>query len=338
MATNAGETANEEGSIRRIKAAARPISFLEESLAVMNSPLAMPFHYLSHREAGAPHQSGLDESPKRVQNTGRDMGAKEIVHAPETPSASAVRRTMDILECLDASRRGLNISEVSRRLSIPKSSVHVLIVTLERLGYIERTGNGRDFRLALKTYALGQKMAKMISVSEVALPHMKSLANDLRLSAHLAVLDHDQGVFIQKAEPLGMVQLDTYVGRRMDLHCTALGKIILAFSPPESTESIFGKRAFARYTPKTVTTVEALKKEIGRARRLGFAVDDEEEELGMRCAAVPVLHQGIRFIAAMSVSGTVGQVPFHSVDAFVARLRQAAAAIAAEDIPLPPLW
>jgi DNA-binding IclR family transcriptional regulator len=259
-------------------------------------------------------------------------------HAPDTPSASAVQRTMAILECLDTSRRGLNISEVSRKLAVPKSSVHVLMVTLERLGYIRRAVNGRDFCLALKTYALGQRMAKMVSVSDIALPHMERFANEARLTTNLAVLDHDQGVFIQKSEPPNGVRFDTYVGRRMDLHCTSLGKIILAFSSAESTQHIFVKTVFTRYTPKTITTVQALKKEISRVRRLGYAIDDEEEVLGARCVAVPVLHESIRFIAALSVSGTVDQIPLRTVDSIVASLRQTAAGIAAENIPLPSLW
>jgi DNA-binding IclR family transcriptional regulator len=245
---------------------------------------------------------------------------------------------MAILECLDTSRRGLNISEVSRKLAVPKSSVHVLMVTLERLGYIRRAANGRDFCLALKTYALGQRMAKMVSVSDIALPHMERLANEVRLTAHMAVLDHDQGVFIQKAEPPNVVRFDTYVGRRMDLHCTGLGKIILAFGSAESTQHIFAKNVFTRYTPKTITSVQALRKEVSRVRRLGYAIDDEEEELGTRCIAVPILHDSIRFIAALSVSGTVAQIPLRAVDGIVTSMKQTAAAIAAENVPLPSLW
>jgi DNA-binding IclR family transcriptional regulator len=266
------------------------------------------------------------------------MSVNPHLRAPDTPSASAVERTMAILECLDTSRRGLNISEVSRRLSIPKSSVHVLMVTLERLGYIQYAANSRDFCLALRTYGLGQKLAGMMSVSQMAAPHMQAIADDLRVSAHLAVLDHEQGVCIQKAEPAGVVHLDTYVGRRMDLHCTALGKTILAFSPSDSTKHIFAKNAFTRYTNRTIVSVQALRKEVARVRQQGFALDDEEEELGSRCIGAPVLHQGMRFIAALSVSGTVAQIQLQSVDAVVARLKNAAAAIAAEDVPLPPLW
>jgi len=270
------------------------------------------------------------------QNTG-SMALATDPHAPDTPSAAAVTRTMAILECLDNSRRGLNISEVSRKLAIPKSSVHVLLVTLERLGYVRRAENSRDYCLGLKTYALGQRMAKLLSVSDLALPHMQRLAAETSLSAHLAVLDHDQAVFIQKAGANNVVQFDTYVGRRADLHCTALGKAILAFSRPESIRTILTKKVFSRYTPKTITSGDVLARELARVRRLGYAIDDEEEELGVRCVAVPLIHQSC-FVAALSLSGTVPQIPLGTVDTLLARLKQCAGMITSEDIPMPPLW
>ena len=244
---------------------------------------------------------------------------------------------MAILECLDNSRRGLNISEVSRKLEIPKSSAHVLMVTLERIGYIRRAANGRDYCLGLKTYALGQRMAKMLSISDLALPPMQRLAAETALSVHLAVMDHDQAVFIQKAAANGPVQFDTYVGRRADLHCTALGKAILAFSSPESTKVILSKKVFLRYTPKTITSSGVLSRELSRVRRLGYALDDEEEELGSRCVAVPIIHRGC-FIAALSVCGSVSQVSLRILDTLVTQLKGCAEVINAEDIPMPPLW
>lgn len=266
------------------------------------------------------------------------MSSRPGGHAPETPSALAVERTVAILECLDNSRRGLNVSEVSRRLGIPKSSAHVLMVTLDRLGYIRRAPNGRDFCLGLKTLALGQRMAKVLSVSDAALPHMQSLVNEVRLSAHLSVLDRDQAVFMQKAAPPSLIQLDTYIGRRMDLHSTALGKVILAFSPRESMKHLLSKRLLAPHTPKTITSGKALHQEVSRVRRLGYAIDDEEQELGVRCVAVPILHEDTGFVAALSLAGTIEQLPLRSAENLVTRLKQCAAAIAAENVPVPPLW
>jgi DNA-binding IclR family transcriptional regulator len=259
-------------------------------------------------------------------------------HAPSVSSAKAVERTMAILECLDSSRRGLNVSELSRRIRIPKSSAHVLLITLERLGYVRRAENGRDFRLSLKTYALGQRMVRALSLADVALPPMQALAMEARATVHLAILDHDQGVYIQKAQAPGLIQFDTYLGRRMDLHCTALGKVILAFSPPGQTAHIFAKRVFARYTPNTIVSPSALRREVARVRKAGYALDDEEEEIGVRCVAVPVLREPGIFLAALSLSGTLSQIPLRSVETQVARLRKCAATIAAGPVALPPLF
>jgi len=139
------------------------------------------------------------------------------------PNATAVERALAILESLDSSRRGLNISELSRKLDIPKSSTHVIILTLERLGYVQKRKDSLNYSLGLRAYGLGLGMMKNLSVSEVALPYMRVLVDEIRLPAHLAIPDGDQGVYIQKVDAPGLIKIDTYVGRRMDLHCTGVG-------------------------------------------------------------------------------------------------------------------
>ena len=117
--------------------------------------------------------------------------------------------------------------------AFPKSSAHVIILTLEKLGYVQKKNDSLNYSLGLQAYGLGLSMMKNLSVSEVALPHMRVLVDQLHLPAHLAVPDGEQGVYIQKVDAPGLIKIDTYVGRRMDLHCTGVGKIILAFGPAE---------------------------------------------------------------------------------------------------------
>jgi DNA-binding IclR family transcriptional regulator len=252
---------------------------------------------------------------------------------PAGSKTTSVERALLILEALDSSRRGLNISELSRRLHIPKSSTHVMVHILERMGYVQKRPGALHYSLGLKAYALGHGMTKNLSVSEVALPHMRVLVDQLRLSAHLAVPDGDQGVYIQKVEAPGLIKIDTYVGRRMDLHCTAVGKVILAFGPADLLERLLAKQVYIRYTRNTITSPKQLQREIARVRKLGYAVDDEEEELAVRCVAVPVHHAG-RFIAGLSVPGTTTQIPLGEVEGIARRLRQAAAGFfPAEPVP-----
>lgn len=239
-----------------------------------------------------------------------------------------MERALAILECLDSSRRGLNISEISRKLNIPKSSAHVIMVTLERLGYVQKRGESLHYMLGLKAYGLGLGMMKSLSISEAALPHMRALSNQLHLPSHLAVPDGDQGVYIQKVETPGLIKIDTYIGRRMDLHCTGVGKIILAFGPPELSERFLGKQVYIRYTRNTITSPRLLQREIVKVRKAGYAVDDEEEELAVRCVAVPVFQSG-RFSAALSVTGTTAQIPLTAIEEIATDLRTAASTMAA---------
>lgn len=244
-----------------------------------------------------------------------------------TPTAGAVKRALAILECLDGSRRGLNISEMSRKLKIPKSSTHVIVTTLERLGYVEREDSGPHYMLGLKAHVLGQGMMKTLRLADIAQPFMRALAETLRVPAHLAVPDKDQGVFIQKVDAPGLIKFDTYVGRRMDLHCTAVGKVILAFGPAEIREHILAKPVYMRYTEHTITAPRQLQRDLRRVEKLGYASDDEEEELEVRCVAVPVFSPSRQFLAALSVTGTVRQIPGDTVETIAEQLKETAAEI-----------
>src|SRR5262245_58192612 len=170
-----------------------------------------------------------------------------------TPSSTTVERVVAILETLDASRRGLNVSEMSRKLGFPKSSVHVLMVTLEQLGYLQKDQSTNAYFLGLKAYAFGRGIMNNLSLAEIALPHMRALVNDLKLTSHLAVLDKDQGIYIQKVESPSLICFDTYIGRRMDLHCTGVGKVILAYEADDVLKRFFAKKSFIRYTNNTIT-------------------------------------------------------------------------------------
>ena len=248
-----------------------------------------------------------------------------------TPYAGAVARALSLLEHLDGSRRGMNISEMSRKLGIPKSSTHVIVRTLEQLGYIDKQPGSIRYLLGLRAYGLGQGIMKTLALADAALPVMRVLVNELGVPAHLAIADKDQGVFIQKVEAPGLIRFDTYVGRRMDLHCTAVGKIILAFGPEECRERVLSRQAHMRYTAHTITTNRALEREIQKIRKLGYAVDDEEEELGVRCVAAPVVDVCGRFHAALSVTGTISQIRLEEVEWVASRLKAPAATIMRRD-------
>src|SRR5260370_9665297 len=235
-------------------------------------------------------------------------------HPPSgTPSATAVQRALAILEYLDSSRRGLNRYEISRKLTIPKRSAHVIVLTLERLGYIHKEAGSLNYSLGLKAYGLGRGMMKTLSLADMALPHMRQLVDELHLPAHLAIADKDQGVFIQKLDAPGMIKFDTYVGRRMDLHCTGVGKVILAFGPQGPLDHMLSKDVYMRHTRNTITTPKELRRELQKVRRLGYGGEDEEEEKDGRCGAGPLLGEIRRFVAALDVARATRPVGLEAV-------------------------
>jgi DNA-binding IclR family transcriptional regulator len=245
------------------------------------------------------------------------------------PNAAAVERAFAILELLDSSKRGWNISEMSRKLSIPKSTTHVLVLTLERLGYIRRHRSSRRYQLSLKIFGLGRDVLRTMPLPELSLPHLRWLVEETKLTAHLGILERNHVVFIQKVDGPGMIKFDTYIGKRSELHCTSLGKSLLAYQSEELLQGLLSHYSFHRFTDKTIASWEAFRKELSKTRQLGYSMDDEEEELGVRCLASPILTSSGETLAAISVTGTTSQIQAQDVKKVGALVRQAAARIAA---------
>jgi len=238
--------------------------------------------------------------------------------------ATSVERAFAILEFLDGSRRGWNISELSRKLRIPKSTTHVIVLTLERLGYLTLDTRTREYSLGLKVSGLGRGLMKSLSLPDRALRPMQWLVEVTRCTAQLAVLADDQAMYIQKVEGPGLIQFDSYVGKRTNLHCTGVGKVLLAYASEQKQEHILNRKSFAHYTNKTITSPNLLRKELIKVRQRGYAIDDEEEELEARCVAAPVFNQLGEFIAGLAIAGTLGQIRDENIDELVRYVTRAA--------------
>ena len=244
-----------------------------------------------------------------------------------THTSTAVERAFKILEFLDCTQRAWNISEVSRRLGMPKSTTHILMLTLERLGYIERDPATRTFALSLKLAALGDTVLKTTPLAVMALSPMRSLAQSLALTVHLAMQEKEQAVYVQKVDGPGFIRFDTYVGKRTNLHCTAVGKVLLAYNSPESQKHYFNKIVFTRHTSRTIDSASPLKRELMTVSEQGWAVDDQEEELGVRCLAVPVRGGKGSVAAALGVTGTITQLREQDMERIVMTLKNTAALV-----------
>lgn len=225
-----------------------------------------------------------------------------------SPNVASVERALAILEFLDGSRRDWRMSAISRKLGIPKSSAHVLVLTLQRAGYLDRPTASKGYTLGPRARNLGRAAAWRESLADMASPHMNRLAHRTKLTVHLAVRDGNQGVYIQKAQDPDSIPFDTYVGKRINLHCTAVGKVILAHEERRFSHDFLTHGIFARHTVNTITTPAHLKSALQAIYRRGCALDNEEEELQVRCLSVPVFTPAGSFVAALGVAGTSRQI------------------------------
>jgi len=244
--------------------------------------------------------------------------------ATDSSPATAVERALNILEDIAQRRDGLTNSEISRKLAIPKSSASYILRTLERRGYLRREGETGRYKLGLKILSLGGDAQSNLDVADVALPFMRSLVERLHLTSHLAVLDQGEAVYIEKVEAPGFFKVNTWVGRRMYLHSTSVGKVLLAWLPRQEMEAIVRQKGMKKRTPKTITAVSRLLADLELVREQGYAVDDEENSTGARCLGAPIHDAMGSVTAALGVSGTLTQVDEENLSRIADALKETA--------------
>jgi DNA-binding IclR family transcriptional regulator len=244
--------------------------------------------------------------------------------SPHDASSTAVERALSILEMAAGSGEGLTNSQISHRLGMPKSSASYILRTLERRGYVEREGEGGRYHLGLRVLSLGRQALGAHQVGRIAHPVLRALVDRTHLTAHVAVLDRGEAVYIEKVEAPGFIRMDTWVGRRMKVHSTSVGKVLVAPLRTEDVEAIVREQGFEKRTPKTIASLTRFLAELGKVRQRGYALDDEENSLGARCLAVPIFGLSGEVEAALGVTGTTAQIAPAQVPKLAEVLKEAA--------------
>jgi len=239
-------------------------------------------------------------------------------------SSTAVERTLLILEAVALREAGMSNADLSRKLKIPKSSASYILRTLEQHGYLRRDREDSTYRLGMKVLALSRGALRGVDVREVALPIMRSLVDHIHITTHLAILDHSEAVYVEKVETPSFIKMDTWVGRRMEVHSTAVGKSLLAFLSPKEQEAILRQRGLKRLTPHTITSIPRLMKEFERVRQLGYAIDNEENSLGARCVGAPVFNSAGEVEASIASTGAISTVTLEAVPRIAEAVKDAA--------------
>jgi IclR family KDG regulon transcriptional repressor len=212
-------------------------------------------------------------------------------------------RTLDIIELLATKPKGLGVTEIGQLLSLHKSTVHRLINALAQRGYISKEPKSGIYKIGLKFIEISSLFFHQIELKTEALPYMRHLAEQTGQTVHLAILDGDDVVYIEKVDALQSLRMYSQIGKRIPVYCSGLGKVLLSGLSPGNRQEIIFKNNLVKYTPNTILDRDILLKQIDDVIKLGWALDDEEHEEGIRCIAVPIYDFTGKIIAALSISG-----------------------------------
>jgi len=247
----------------------------------------------------------------------------------KTKSVPALEKAMFVLEGLASSRDGLSLSELTRNLSLPKSSTYGLLVTLERLGYLHRNESTGRYMFGMRLFTLANMAMNGLELRKEASPHLRKLTKKTRLTVHMAIQEQNEAVIIEKIESPYTPRVGTWVGKRMGIHCTAAGKALISDWSDEDIERLIN-HGLPRYNENTIVSARKLKAQLAQVRQLGYSVDDEEETIGSRCIGAPIRNHDGRVVAAVSVAGYKQQIYHETLDALTREVKATAAAISEE--------
>lgn len=236
----------------------------------------------------------------------------------------AVERAFRIMELVANSRAGCSLSEVSRKLDMPRSSAHLILQSLETMGYLKKDAAKGRYRFGVKLVTLSRAALDNLDLREIARPLMQKLSNETGLSVHMAVLERGEAVIIEKIQSVAGPRLTTWVGRRLDVNCTGVGKALIAFLPETVFDQHIKPENLVRHNEQSIVSLCALKRRLAEVRELGYAFDDEEDEIGMRCVGAPIFDGNRWPIAAISVSGTLTAIPLERVAVLGKKVTEAA--------------
>ena len=226
---------------------------------------------------------------------------------PEGVIIQSVARAIDILEHFNKTNE-MGISEISECMGLSKSTVFGLVNTLVNYGYLEQDAKNKKYKLGIKLFELGRTVEKRMDLRNAARPFCEEISKKYGQTVHLATHYEGEVVYIDKFDMPDFPISYSQVGKRAPMTCTGVGKAMLAYLPQEYVKKYILSKGFSIKTENSIKTVSELEKALLEIRQNGYAVDDEEILMGLRCAAAPVFNHENEPVAAISLSGMVNKM------------------------------
>jgi IclR family transcriptional regulator, KDG regulon repressor len=219
----------------------------------------------------------------------------------------SLARGLQILEKMANAPEGIGITDLADEFAIDKGSISRLMQTLANYGFAEKDERTRKYILGPQIVRLSRAVLTHMPLRETAKPYLQKLVDLTGECAHLAILAKGEALYIDQAESPSALRVPTEIGTLAPLHCTALGKILLAFAGAPISENL------QSYTFRTITDHSTIQHHIDQVKNLGYAMDDEEYNPGVRCIAVPVFDYRDRCVAAIGISGPTSRLPLENI-------------------------
>ena len=216
-------------------------------------------------------------------------------------------RILRVLECFLPSDHDLSLSQIAERLSMTKSSIHRALTTLSVHGFVEQDPVTRRYRLGIRLFEIGAAAIHQRGLHGAAHPALVELATATGEACHLAVLSRTEAVYIYKIDGTSNFSMTSRVGGRAPIHCTSIGKVLLAWGSTSLLRRLVDG-GLRQYTPETITSPTKLAEELERVRAKGYALDDGEYEVGLKCVAAPIRDHAGAVVAAIGIAGPASRL------------------------------
>ncbi len=243
----------------------------------------------------------------------------------EKNQINSVAKALSLLEVVGISEKELTLTEIAKNLDMHKSTAFRLLSTLENNGFISKDTSTGKYKLGLKILRLAGELLDNIDMRKIARPILEQLVEECNETAHLVVLERNNIIYIDKVEGCNTIRLYSRIGVQGFAHSTSAGKVLLAFLPERKLKNLILETELPKRTPKTIVDYETLMEHLEIVRKQGYAIDDIENEDGVRCVAAPVRNHLGQVVAAVSVAGPCNRISKERIEECLANKVMASA-------------
>jgi IclR family acetate operon transcriptional repressor len=259
-----------------------------------------------------------------TRKRGRPPGSKSRAGDGKNQSLT---RALTLLQRLSESPKGMQLTDLSYQLGMPAATVHRLLSTFEELNFVEQDPEQGLWYVGLKTFTVGNAFLNRRDYVAIARPHMHALVEQCGETVNLGVIDDGEVVFISQVESQEVMRMIVRLGSRSPIHASGVGKAMLASMSEQRVSRILARRGLARFTDHTIDNPADLRAELEQIRLQGYALDDEEHAIGLRCVASPIFDENGQALAAISLSGPKARIVDNRLSELGNAIRQTAAEI-----------